>query len=56
MAELVGASPVFLDAVETLPGGPQGSQTRVTLRNEHLSYMLTWFVYLQYKKLFEVLY
>ncbi|KAK4303313.1 hypothetical protein Pmani_024656 [Petrolisthes manimaculis] len=43
MAEQVGATPVFLDAVESQPGGPQGSQTRATLRNEHFSYMMTWY-------------
>lgn len=43
MAEMTGTEPVCLDAVETLPGGPLGGQTRVTLRNEHLSYMFTWY-------------
>lgn len=28
----------------TVPGGPIGGQTRVTLRNEHLQYIVTWWV------------
>lgn len=43
MSEMLGTASVFLDAVETFPGGPIGGQTRVTLRNEHLSYMFTWY-------------
>ncbi|XP_042870238.1 surfeit locus protein 1-like [Penaeus japonicus] len=43
MSEMLGTAPVFLDAVDTFPGGPAGGQTRVTLRNEHLSYMFTWY-------------
>ncbi|XP_045591886.1 uncharacterized protein [Procambarus clarkii] len=42
MAKQLGTAPVFLDAVDTTPGGPRGGQTRVTMRNEHLSYILTW--------------
>ena len=46
-AELgLGATePVFVEAdARPNPGGyPQGGQTRVTLRNEHLSYAVTWF-------------
>ena len=36
--------PIFVDADESsgVPGGPIGGQTRVTLRNDHLSYLLTW--------------
>ncbi|KAH8371492.1 hypothetical protein KR093_007706 [Drosophila rubida] len=40
------AAPVFLDAVydENSPqNSPIGGQTRVTLRNDHLSYLVTWF-------------
>lgn len=39
------ASPIFLDATNDfdVPGGPKGGQTRVALRNEHMSYILTWF-------------
>lgn len=45
MCDVTGADPYFLDAkVEsTISGGPIGGQTRVTLRNEHLSYIVTWF-------------
>lgn len=45
MAEIRGTEPYFLDATAkaTVPYGPVGGQTRVTLRNEHLSYILTWF-------------
>lgn len=43
MAQVTGTAPVCIDAVESFPGGPQGGQTRVTLRNEHLSYMFTWY-------------
>ena len=42
MAQYADTSEVFLDAVESVPGGPVGSQTRVNLRNEHMSYILTW--------------
>jgi len=45
MCSSTGAKPVFLDATYemTVPGGPIGGQTRVGLRNEHLSYLITWF-------------
>ncbi|XP_028918586.1 surfeit locus protein 1 isoform X1 [Ornithorhynchus anatinus] len=45
MARVTGAEPIFLDAVlaSTVPGGPVGGQTRVTLRNEHLQYIVTWY-------------
>ncbi|EAT36694.1 AAEL011244-PA [Aedes aegypti] len=45
MAEQCGTEPYFLDATveSTVPHGPVGGQTRVTLRNEHLSYIFTWF-------------
>ncbi|XP_008476156.1 surfeit locus protein 1 [Diaphorina citri] len=44
MSTILGTSPIFLDACvdSDIPGGPIGGQTRVTLRNEHLSYVLTW--------------
>jgi hypothetical protein len=44
MAEKAGTEAVFLDATAetTVPGGPMGGQTRVSLRDEHLSYLLTW--------------
>ncbi|KAK1334009.1 hypothetical protein QTO34_005008, partial [Cnephaeus nilssonii] len=45
MAKLTGTEPIFIDAdfKSTVPGGPVGGQTRVTLRNEHLQYILTWY-------------
>lgn len=45
MAQIRGTEPYFLDATAsaTVPLGPVGGQTRVTLRNEHLSYVITWF-------------
>jgi len=45
MAHVAGTEPVFLDATagSTVTGGPVGGQTRVSLRNEHLSYILTWY-------------
>lgn len=45
MCILTGAQPYWLDAARdsTVPGGPVGGQTRVTLRNDHLSYLVTWF-------------
>ncbi|XP_017122170.1 SURF1-like protein [Drosophila elegans] len=46
MCASTGAAPVFLDAtydVEAAKNGPIGGQTRVTLRNDHLSYLVTWF-------------
>lgn len=44
MAEMAGTVPIFIDASAdtTVPGGPIGGQTRASLRNEHLSYILTW--------------
>ncbi|XP_047380670.1 surfeit locus protein 1 isoform X1 [Sciurus carolinensis] len=45
MARITGADPVFIDAdfQSTVPGGPIGGQTRVTLRNEHMQYIVTWY-------------
>lgn len=45
MAARAGALPISLDATQDfdVPGGPIGGQTRITLRNEHMSYILTWF-------------
>ncbi|XP_061460340.1 surfeit locus protein 1 isoform X2 [Rhineura floridana] len=47
MARVTGAEPIFLDAdfKSTAPGGPIGGQTRVTLRNEHMQYIITWCQY-----------
>lgn len=48
MAKITGADPIFIDAdfKSTIPGGPIGGQTRVTLRNEHMQYIITWLVLL----------
>lgn len=45
MAYHVKAAPIFIDAVAetSVPGGPIGGQTRIALRNEHFSYILTWY-------------
>lgn len=45
MAEVTNASPIFLDATDDVQvaGGPIGGQTRINLRNEHFSYILTWY-------------
>ncbi|GLV33933.1 Surfeit 1 [Carabus blaptoides fortunei] len=45
MSKLTNSAPVFLDVISEfdVPGGPKGGQTRVTLRNEHLSYVFTWY-------------
>ncbi|XP_006993188.1 surfeit locus protein 1 isoform X1 [Peromyscus maniculatus bairdii] len=45
MAKITGADPIFIDAdfQSTTPGGPIGGQTRVTLRNEHMQYIITWY-------------
>jgi len=45
MAGVTGAEPIFIDADfgSTIPGGPIGGQTRITLRNEHMQYIATWY-------------
>ncbi|XP_077592969.1 surfeit locus protein 1 [Stigmatopora nigra] len=45
MADATGALNIFIDAdfASTVPGGPIGGQTRVTLRNEHMQYIATWY-------------
>lgn len=45
MSSLTGTEPYYLDAVlnSSIPGGPIGGQTTISLRNEHLSYVVTWF-------------
>ncbi|KAM4696991.1 surfeit locus protein 1 [Rhinophrynus dorsalis] len=58
MALATGAEPILIDAdlKSTVPGGPIGGQTRVTLRNEHMQYIVTWYglcaatTYLWFKK------
>ncbi|XP_037548208.1 surfeit locus protein 1 [Nematolebias whitei] len=45
MSHVTGAAPILIDADfgSTIPGGPVGGQTRVTLRNEHMQYIITWY-------------
>ncbi|XP_072286803.1 surfeit locus protein 1 [Pyxicephalus adspersus] len=45
MAKLTDAMPILIDAnfASTVPGGPIGGQTRVTLSNEHMQYIFTWY-------------
>ncbi|XP_026854314.2 surfeit locus protein 1 [Electrophorus electricus] len=45
MAKAAGAVEIFIDAVleSTIPGGPLGGQTRVSMRNEHMQYIITWY-------------
>lgn len=45
MSQATGAVPIFIDADygSTIPGGPVGGQTRITLRNEHMQYIITWY-------------
>lgn len=45
MSAAMKTAPIFLDEIKSssVPGGPIGGQTNVQLRNEHLSYILTWF-------------
>ncbi|KAL7304156.1 hypothetical protein TKK_0003455 [Trichogramma kaykai] len=45
MAEFAKTEPIYLDMVESdlEPNMPIGGQTRVNIRNEHLSYIATWY-------------
>ncbi|KAK0141314.1 Surfeit locus protein 1 [Merluccius polli] len=45
MSSVAETQPIFIDADfrSTIPGGPIGGQTRVTLRNEHMQYIITWY-------------
>lgn len=45
MSEATGSSSVFLDAVrkETVPGGPVAGQTNLSIRDQHLTYIVTWY-------------
>jgi surfeit locus 1 family protein len=45
MCLLTGSDPYYIDAKydPNSKEGPIGGQTRVTLRNEHLSYIITWY-------------
>lgn len=44
MSKLVDSEPIMIDAVVecSIPGGPIGGQTNISLRNEHVSYIITW--------------
>jgi surfeit locus 1 family protein len=41
----LNTAPIFLDSVYTTPvkDGPIGGQTNIQLRNDHLTYLITWF-------------
>ena len=69
ISEALDTTPIFLDAYQSYPIllayhgktlSPVGAQTRVALRNEHLSYIVTWYSltgilsYLWYKKIFKL--
>lgn len=45
MAKVAEAEPVYIDlsAGYGTPNGPIGGQTKVVLRDEHLSYIITWY-------------
>jgi surfeit locus 1 family protein len=45
MAATAGTEPILLDAdsTTTVHGGPIGGQTRISLRNDHLQYVFTWY-------------
>lgn len=45
LAKALGTAPIFLDADQKLTPkvGPIGGQTQITVRNEHVSYIITWF-------------
>lgn len=46
MAQFCGADPILVDlAMESTPpsGWPLGGQTRINIRNEHMSYIITWY-------------
>ncbi|XP_025990232.1 surfeit locus protein 1 isoform X2 [Solenopsis invicta] len=45
MAKVAEAEPVYIELLAGYgtPQGPVGGQTKVTLRNEHLSYIITWY-------------
>lgn len=44
MSKIVDSEPIMIDAVVecSIPGGPIGGQTNISLRNEHVSYIITW--------------
>lgn len=48
MSKLVNSNPILIDAVVECSndGGPIGGQTNISLRNEHVSYIITWYCFL----------
>ncbi len=47
MADAVGSLPILVDACDsaTPPGGyPLGGQTQVNVRNQHMQYIITWYL------------
>jgi len=45
MGKQHSTAPIFVDAMidSSVEGGPIGGQTHISLRNEHLSYLITWY-------------
>lgn len=45
IAKVLRTAPIFIDLIEdkNRTEGPVGGQTRLTVRNEHLNYAITWF-------------
>lgn len=45
MAKTLNTAPIFIDAdmKSSMKGGPLGGQTQINLRNEHMSYIITWY-------------
>ncbi|XP_063978292.1 surfeit locus protein 1 [Diachasmimorpha longicaudata] len=45
MAKQTDSDPIFLDLIarDGTPGGPIAGQTRIFMRNEHMSYIITWY-------------
>jgi len=45
LASKLETQPIFIDADihSSVPGGPIGGQTKVALRNDHFSYLVTWY-------------
>ena len=45
MAQELNTAPIYIDAAEStsIKGGPHGGQTAIQLRNDHLTYLITWF-------------
>lgn len=62
IAKYLGTAPIFIDAItdsKTIRSGVIPNQTIVNLRNEHLSYIITWFSlsaltsYMWYRRFFK---